>query len=644
MRSRGVIEPVFVERVDDLADQLRGVLRDGDVVLTMGAGNIGAVAHDLKSRFAPGAGGMNGHGEPPSPEFSARVLTTCPCRSTPPGMPAARPTCSSRRATPPISGSSCASCRPRCPLLWIGLGSNLLVRDGGVRGAVISTHGALSALERVSATRIHAEAGVPCARIARQCVKWGLGPAEFFAGIPGTLGGALAMNAGAWGGETWRHVIEVDVLDRRGIRHTRTPGGLRDRLSPRAGARRRMVHRRAPGIRTSSRAPTTAAIRELLERRKQTQPIGEWSCGSVFTNPPGEHAARLIETAGLKGFRIGDASVSEKHANFIINHGAARAADIEAVILHVQRTVAAVHDVALTPKCASSEIRHESAGNAHGARRARDPKDFGKVAVLLGGDSSEREISLLSGNAVLAALKRRGVDAHAFDPRRCARAGAGEREIRSRLDRAAWTGGEDGLMQGALEWLGIPYTGSGVLASALTMDKLKTKRVVVGAGLVAPEYAVLSSPADLPRALADIGLPLMVKPASQGSSVGITKVKTADGLAARLCRGKGVDPIVFAERFISGEEYTVGVLQDRALPSIRIEPATEFYDYEAKYFRNDTKYHCPSGLDAPPKPICRPPRSPPFASPTAAAGDASISCARRRRKSSISSRSTRRPA
>ncbi|MGP8097757.1 MAG: FAD-binding protein, partial [Steroidobacteraceae bacterium] len=109
------------------------------------------------------------------------------------------------------------------PMLWIGLGSNLLVRDGGVRGAVVVTHGALGALERVSATRIFAEAGVPCARIARQCAKWGLGPAEFFAGIPGTLGGALAMNAGAWGGETWRHVVEVDVLDRGGTRHTRTP-------------------------------------------------------------------------------------------------------------------------------------------------------------------------------------------------------------------------------------------------------------------------------------------------------------------------------------------------------------------------------------------------------------------------------------
>jgi D-alanine-D-alanine ligase len=232
------------------------------------------------------------------------------------------------------------------------------------------------------------------------------------------------------------------------------------------------------------------------------------------------------------------------------------------------------------------------------ARRARSRADVGKVAVLLGGDSSEREISLLSGNAVLAALRRRGVNAEGFDP--------GERPIQELASggfERAWIalhgpGGEDGVMQGALEWLGIPYTGSGVLASALTMDKLKTKRVVVGAGLTAPPYTVLTGPGDLPRALEEVGLPMMVKPASQGSSVGITKVKAAPELDGAYAEARGVDPIVFAEAFIEGDEFTVGVLGESALPSIRIVPATEFYDYQAKYFRNDTQYHCPSGLDA----------------------------------------------
>jgi UDP-N-acetylmuramate dehydrogenase len=240
---------------------------------------------------------------------------------------------------------------PDMPVLWIGLGSNLLVRDGGIRGAVISTHGALADLERSSASRIRAGAGVPCARIARQCVKWGMGSAEFFAGIPGTLGGALAMNAGAFGGETWRHVVEVESLDRRGVRHVRLPAEYRIGYRSVEGPAdewfiaARLEFERRPGI-------SESAIREVMEKRRQSQPIGAWSCGSVFTNPPGDHAARLIETAGLKGFRIGDASVSEKHANFIINHGNASAADIETLIHYVQRCVAETHQVEL-----STEVR-----------------------------------------------------------------------------------------------------------------------------------------------------------------------------------------------------------------------------------------------------------------------------------------------
>lgn len=229
--------------------------------------------------------------------------------------------------------------------------------------------------------------------------------------------------------------------------------------------------------------------------------------------------------------------------------------------------------------------------------RTQDPRQFGRVAVLLGGDSVEREISLLSGGAVLAALRRRGVDAHPFDPRE-----RPIREIAAGFDRA-WIalhgpGGEDGLMQGALEWLGVPYTGSGVLASALTMDKLKTKLVAAGAGCAVPPFALLEGVADFERAIAALGLPMMVKPASQGSSVGITKVKSAADLPRAFAAARAVESLVFAEAFVGGGEYTVALLQDRALPSIRIEPATEFYDYEAKYFRDDTVYRCPGGLDA----------------------------------------------
>ena len=236
------------------------------------------------------------------------------------------------------------------PVAWIGLGSNLLVRDGGVPGVVISTHGTLDALERVNETTVRAEAGVACARIARQCVKWGLGPAEFFAGIPGTVGGALAMNAGAFGGQTWEHVRRVETIDRAGRTHTRARAeyrvGYREVTAPVPDEwflAAELAFERRPGTHTDD-------VRALLERRKATQPIGEWSCGSVFANPPGDHAARLIEAAGLKGFRIGDASVSQKHANFIINHGAASAQDLERLIAHVKDTVARVHGIALKPE------------------------------------------------------------------------------------------------------------------------------------------------------------------------------------------------------------------------------------------------------------------------------------------------------
>ena len=239
------------------------------------------------------------------------------------------------------------------PVYWVGLGSNLLVRDGGIRGVVIATAGAFTRLERRSQTRIYCQASVPCARVARACAGWGLSQAEFFGGIPGTLGGALAMNAGAFGDETWRHVRCLETIDRRGERRTRQAqeyqAGYRHVEPP-------------PGVNSPESAEwfvaaelefepqdgaASGSIRSLTERRRQTQPLGQWSCGSVFKNPPGDHAARLIDAAGLKGYRIGDAVVSEKHANFIINEGHATASELEQVIRHVQRTVQNMHGVAL---------------------------------------------------------------------------------------------------------------------------------------------------------------------------------------------------------------------------------------------------------------------------------------------------------
>jgi UDP-N-acetylmuramate dehydrogenase len=236
------------------------------------------------------------------------------------------------------------------PLTWVGFGSNLLVRDGGIRGVVIGTQGAFTRLERHSQTRVYCEAGVPCVRLARQCARWQLGDADFFSGIPGTLGGALAMNAGAFGNETWKQVIGVETIDRRGERHQRRADeyrvGYRE-VEPPVPDEWFIAAQLELRPRTEAEA---GAMRELMARRRQTQPLGERSCGSVFKNPAGDHAARLIEAAGLKDYRVGDAVVSEKHANFIVNEGHASARDIEAVIRHVQDTVQRVHGVQLVPE------------------------------------------------------------------------------------------------------------------------------------------------------------------------------------------------------------------------------------------------------------------------------------------------------
>lgn len=226
------------------------------------------------------------------------------------------------------------------------------------------------------------------------------------------------------------------------------------------------------------------------------------------------------------------------------------------------------------------------------------PAAFGKVAVLFGGRSAEREVSLKSGTAVLAALLRSGVDAHAFDPA----VQNLQALVDDGFDRAfiALHGrfGEDGTVQGALELLGIPYTGSGVMASALGMDKWRSKLVWQAGGLPIPDYALLDEHSDWKAVAHQLGLPLFVKPANEGSSVGISKVKAVGELAAAYREAARHDKLVLAESFIGGGEYTVAILGDQALPVIKIEPANEFYDYEAKYLRNDTRYLCPSDLDA----------------------------------------------
>jgi D-alanine-D-alanine ligase len=224
--------------------------------------------------------------------------------------------------------------------------------------------------------------------------------------------------------------------------------------------------------------------------------------------------------------------------------------------------------------------------------------EFGKVAVLMGGPSAEREISFLSGNAVLKALVEKGVNAHGFDPK--------ERQLfdlaQERFDRVfiALHGryGEDGTVQGALEVLGIPYTGSGVMASALAMDKWRTKLVWLASGIPTPRYRVVDATTDWMRIVAELGLPLIVKPAREGSTIGITKITNVDGgeLGAAYRSAAEHDDLVLVEEFVAGMELTASILHDRALPLIRIEAPAGNYDYHNKYFSDETKYYCPCGL------------------------------------------------
>lgn len=222
---------------------------------------------------------------------------------------------------------------------------------------------------------------------------------------------------------------------------------------------------------------------------------------------------------------------------------------------------------------------------------------FGKVAVLMGGWAAERDVSLKSGAAVIAGLLEKGVNAHAID------AGRNVLDVlqKEKFDRVFnilhGRGGEDGEIQGALELIQMPYTGCGVMASAISMDKLMTKRIWTGAGLPTPAFEILTADSDFEKVIEKLGLPIMVKPAQEGSSIGMSKVSEAHQLKTAYEVAAAYDDVVFAEQWITGKEYTVAMLGDEVLAPIRLETAAEFYDFDAKYTSDDTQYHCPCGLD-----------------------------------------------
>ena len=230
-------------------------------------------------------------------------------------------------------------------------------------------------------------------------------------------------------------------------------------------------------------------------------------------------------------------------------------------------------------------------------KHVTDPKVFGRVAVLMGGWSAERQVSLWSGQGVYEALQSRDVDVVAIDADKAAVLNLGDKGYDRVFNIMHGTGGEDGTVQAVLDLHGLPYPGSGVLASALAMDKLRTKRIWKDEGLPTPDFMVLNSIEDARIAAAKFGYPYIIKPAADGSSVGVSKVKTPEQIEKAFADALGDGRVVIAEQFVAGGEYTCPMLDGEALPVIRIEPDGEFYDYHAKYISNNTRYHCPAGLD-----------------------------------------------
>lgn len=236
------------------------------------------------------------------------------------------------------------------PIVWVGLGSNLLVRDGGISGVVISVVGVLDNLEFINGNEISIGAGVPCVKAARFAAKRGYGGIEFLAGIPGSVGGALAMNAGAYGGEIWRNVKQVETINRKGERKIHPKAHFEIDYRSVSLSKDEWFTACNIELKLSEKTAVEKSIKTMLSERAESQPLGQLSCGSVFRNPPEDHAARLIESCGLKGRHVGGACVSEKHANFIINMGDATSSDIERLIELIRTTVYEKHAVKLIPE------------------------------------------------------------------------------------------------------------------------------------------------------------------------------------------------------------------------------------------------------------------------------------------------------
>lgn len=353
IRTRGKVDPVFVEDREELAAVLANMVKKDDVILTMGAGNVGQIAAELPELLAKEISILNNQ---IVTELKGRLLYDEPLSKYTSWRVGGK---ADRLYLPYDKNDLCQFIRGLPddePVFWIGLGSNLLVRDGGIRGTIINTKGRLKDIRMNDDGSVYVEAGIPCAHVARFCVDQGLAGAEFLAGIPGTMGGALRMNAGAFGGETWRIVKNVEMLNAQGEITRRNPSDFEINYRSVKNPSSDWFLSANLSLEPGDSANSIQKIKSLLETRAKTQPTNQPSCGSVFKNPEGDYAARLIEASKLKGYRIGGACVSEKHANFIVNTGTATAMDIENLIKYVRRKVQYIHGIELqTEVCVIGE-------------------------------------------------------------------------------------------------------------------------------------------------------------------------------------------------------------------------------------------------------------------------------------------------
>lgn len=580
MRLSGHTGTRYVKREDVFAAIL-SELRAGDLLITLGAGDICHVSDEVAAALRHRAERRNlfsevrgrvFHDEPLARHTSLKVGGPADYWIEPEDLADLLTTL--------------RICRERGLAVNVfGAGSNVLPPDNGFRGAVIHLNSEAFRSIRVAGDAVICGAGVPNTLFIRFLVDNGFSGCEFLSGIPGNIGGTIAMNAGSHDQSVDAYLQQVTVVGYDGtvrvLKKEEVPfsyrsSGLSDCViaeavfTPPLGNRERSLEK----------------LEEYRSYRAGTQDLQHASAGCMFKNPlkPGCFAGKLIDEAGLKGKRIGNAQVSEKHANFIINCGGATSADVRALIDEVRNAVKENSGVML-------DIEVKILGEPPSARRS---EVFQKIAVLAGGPSCEREVSLVSGRAVTDALLSKGYDVFMVDPDKNLVEKLKAEKTTFVFIALHGTYGEDGTVQRILDQAGIPYTGCSADASELAFDKARAQNVLRRAGVRVPDFAVIGRASERKNLPA---FPVVVKPSRAGSSVGVTLVREAAHLNAAVEEAFRWSDEVLVERYIEGRELTVGILGDEALPIVEIIAQRVFYDYEAKYGDQGTRYECPARLD-----------------------------------------------